>query len=92
MTIVTVIIKDNRNEAGEEIVEMEGHMDPPDAIDLPPTPSLIVGSYIAANSEAICKAAIAWFAGLQKAPDVEEPAIKAPKIILPDDGIHGVPV
>jgi hypothetical protein len=92
MTVVTVIIKDNRNEAGEEIVEMEGHMDPPDAIDLPPTPSLIVGSYIAANSENICKAAIAWFAGMQKAPDVEEPVIKAPQIILPDDGIHGVPV
>ena len=92
MTIVTVIIKDNRNEAGEEIVEMEGHMDPPDAIDLPPTPSLIVGSYIAANSEAICKAAIQWFGDLQKAPDVDEPVIKTPQIILPDDGIQGAPV
>jgi hypothetical protein len=29
---------------------------------------------------------------MQKALDVEEPAIKAPKLILPDDGIHGVPV
>lgn len=79
MTTVTVIIKDNRNEAGEEIVEIEGHMDPPNAIDLPPTPSLIVGSYIAANSESICKAAIAWF--------VEEPAIKAPQIYVPDQGV-----
>jgi hypothetical protein len=92
MTVVTVIIKDNRNENGDEIVEMEGHMDPPNAIELPPTPSLIVGSYIAANSEAICKAAIQWFGDLQKAPDVDEPVIKAPQIILPDDGIQGAPV
>lgn len=88
MTTVTVIIKDNRNEAGEEIVEMEGHMDPPNAIDLPPTPSLIVGSYIAANSELICKEAMRWFNAMSTGPaTMDTPVVRAPQIYVPDQGV-----
>lgn len=87
MTVVTVIIKDNTNEAGENTIEMEGHMEPKNAIDLPPTPALIVGSYLAANSEAICKDAMKWFQAMAASPEVEEPVIKTPKLILPESGI-----
>jgi hypothetical protein len=85
MTTVTVIIMDNVNEAGDQIVEMEGHMDPPNAIDLPPTPSLIVGSYIAANSESICKEAMRWFNAMSTGPaTVDEPVVRAPQIFVPN--------
>lgn len=88
MTVVTVIIKDNTNEAGDHTIEMEGHMEPKNAIDLPPTPALIVGSYLAANSEAICKDAMQWFQAMSAAPQVEEAVIATPKLYVPDSSIQ----
>lgn len=90
MTTATIVIKD----AGDSI-EIEGHLDPANAIDLPPTPAVIIGSYLAANMERVCKDAMSWFNAMsiasQPIPD-DGPAIKAPKIILPDEGIQGAPV
>lgn len=81
MTTATIIIKDN----GDSI-NIEGHLDPVDAIDLPPTPAVIIGSYLAGNMERVCKEAMAWYQAMATAaPAPEEPAIKAPAIILPDD-------
>lgn len=65
------------------------------AIDPPLTPDRvtfstaeIVGLYLRENMAGILKQAVTW----SKEPEtVEEPAIKAPKLILPDD-INGVPV
>lgn len=91
MTTVTIIIKDN----GDSI-EVEGHLDPANAVDLPPTPAMIVGSYLAGNMETVCKDAISWVNAMTVATQPipqDEPAIKAPKIILPGDrDIDGVPV
>lgn len=90
MTTATIIIKD----AGDSI-EIEGHLDPANAIDLPPTPAVIVGSYLAGNMERVCKDAMSWFNAMTIASQTtpaEDAVIKAPKIILPDDGIQGAPV
>lgn len=78
MTTATIIIKDN----GDSI-EIEGHLEPANAIDLPPTPAVIVGSYLAANMERVCKDAMAWM-NQQVQQHVEEPAI--PTSILIDGG------
>ena len=89
MTTATIIVKD----AGDS-VEIEGHLDPANALDLPPTPAVIIGSYLAGNMERVCKDAMAWFQAMSLAttPVQDAPQIKAPKIILPDDGIQGAPV
>lgn len=83
MTTATIIIKD----AGESL-EIEGHLDPADAIDLPPTPAVIVGSYLAGNMDRICKEAMAWFQAMTIAttPAQDAPQVKPPKLILPGDG------
>lgn len=93
MTKVVINIFDD----GEEL-KMEGHI-PPEALDLPPTPAVIIGAYIGANSEQICKDAIAWFGRKVKEEDAIDTDLKVaesnPKIILPhghDDGIVGAPV
>lgn len=57
MTTVTIIIQD----AGDSI-EMEGRIEPAEALDLPPTPALVVGSYLAANAEKIMKDSMQWLA------------------------------
>lgn len=84
MTTVTIKIIDAQDE-----LQMEGSLDNPNAINEPPTAALIVGSYLAANTERVVKDAMAWFKAMEVQP---EPAIKARQIILPDDGIQGVPV
>lgn len=57
MTTVTITIADGP----EGVVNMEGRVDNPDVANQVPTGALIVGSYIAANAETICRAAIKWF-------------------------------
>lgn len=92
MTVATVIIKDAKNEAGENTIEMEGHIDPVNALELPPTPALIIGSYLAANSERVCRDAMAWFGTMVTAAEPEpEPIIKAPSLILTDIATKRVP-
>lgn len=92
MTKVAITIFDD----GDEL-KMEGVI-PPEALDLPPTPAVIIGAYIGANSEQICKDAIAWFGSKVKETEAEQASPIAesnPKIILPhgsDDGIVGAPV
>lgn len=91
MTVATVHIKDAKNEAGEDTIEMEGHLDPVNAIDLPPTPALIIGSYLAANAEQVCRDAMAWFGTMVSAEAQPEPVVKAPSLILTDLAIKRVP-
>lgn len=88
MTTVTVKIWDE----GESL-QMEGALDNPNAINEPPTVALIVGSYLAANTEQVVKDAMHWFKAMQM-QSVDEPEVAKPasSIILPDDGIQGVPV
>lgn len=61
MTTVNIKIWDDKNEAGEPVLNMEGTLDNPEAVNLPPTPALIVGSYLAAHSSRVCAEAQAWF-------------------------------
>jgi hypothetical protein len=61
MTTVTITIKD----AGESI-ELEGHLDDPSALGDAPTAALIIGSYLAANAEQVCKDALKWFVDQSK--------------------------
>ena len=63
MTAVTLLIKD-----GEGILEMEGRLDNPEAINEAPTPALVVGSYLAANTEQVVKDAMTWFKTQTVAP------------------------
>ena len=63
MTAVTLLIKD-----GEGTLEMEGRLDNPEAINEAPTPALVVGSYLAANTEQVVKDAMAWFKTQTVAP------------------------
>ncbi len=65
MTTATIIIKDD-----EQRIEIEGRLDPVNALELPPTPAVIVGSYLAANMDRVCKDAIAWFTGLAQSAEV----------------------
>lgn len=97
MTTATIIIKDAKSPDGFDSIEIEGHLDPANAIDMPPTPAVVIGSYLAGNMERVSKDAMAWFQALTVATQplhVEEPEpIRAPKIILPGDrDIDGVPV
>ena len=89
MTTVTVTIKDV-----DDTVTMEGTLDNPEAINEPPTPALVIGSYLAAQADQVCKDAMSWFRAMQLAsePVPQDPIITAPKIIVPDDGIQGAPV
>lgn len=86
MTTATIIIKDS----GDSI-EIEGRLEPVDALEHPPTPAVIIGSYLASHMEQVSKDAMAWFQAMATAPAKEEPAIKAPSIILPPD-VEGAPV
>lgn len=88
MTTVTVKIWDE----GESL-QMEGALDNPNAINEPPTVALIVGSYLAANTEQVVKDAMHWFKAMQM-QSVDEPEVAKPasSIILPDDGVMGAPV
>lgn len=57
MTVATITISDTEDNA----LTIEGRLDPPAAIDLPPTPAVIVGAYLAVHIDAITKSAIQWF-------------------------------
>ena len=57
MTTVTLTIEDTADDS----ISMTGQLDNPDAINQPPTPALIIGSYLAANAEGVCKDAMKWF-------------------------------
>jgi hypothetical protein len=56
MNTITITIKDE-----EEGLSMEGRVEDQTAFDRPPTAALIVGSYLAAKTDQICKDALAWF-------------------------------
>jgi hypothetical protein len=86
MAKVTITIVDE----GDEI-QVSGEVDPPMTPDrFTFSTAEIIGLYLQSNIAAILQDAIAW----ARTPDpVEEPpAIQAPKLILPDDGIQGAPV
>lgn len=72
-------------------IHAEATLDNPEAVNQPPTGALIVGSYLGAHMEDVCKDAMAWFQGQVVAPPPakEEPQLK---LILPDRDIDGVPV
>lgn len=83
MTTVTITITDN-----DGSVEMQGTMDNSNAINEPPTPALVVGSYIAANASRIVDESIAWFSGAVNASRADEQiAQPASSIIVPDQGL-----
>lgn len=89
MTTVLVKIWDE----GESL-QMEGTLDNPNAINEPPTVALIVGSYLAANTEAVVNNAMHWFKDMQMQSVDREAEVAKPtqSIILPDDGFKGAPV
>ncbi len=80
MTTVTLTIADN----GDEL-HLEGKLDDPEALNQPPTPAVIVGTYLATNAEQICKDAIQWF---NRMVADQEQAANEPqlKLVLPGDG------
>ena len=50
----------------------------------------LVGLYLREHASDLLAAAVAW--SKEPAPEAQAPAIQAPKLILPDDGVVGVPV
>jgi hypothetical protein len=86
MTTITMRIWDG----DDQTINAEASLDNPNAINEPPTSALIIGSYLGANMDRVARDAIQWFEAMQKQPEPEA-AIKAPKLILPDD-ISGAPV
>jgi hypothetical protein len=63
MTIATIIIKDMPD--GEYTIE--GDLDRPEALDEPPTPALIIATYLSANIAKISDEAIAWYNAMGEA-------------------------
>lgn len=63
MTTVTITVSD----AGDR-VEMEGRIDPPEAINDAPTAALIIGSYLAAKGEKVMQDAMRWYHDTVAAP------------------------
>lgn len=53
------------------------------------TTAEIIGLYMREHMADLLKAAVTWS---KQAEPAEPPAIAAPKLILPDDGIEGAPV
>lgn len=56
MSVVTITISDR-----DGSVDLEGRLDNPDAVNEPPTPALIIGSYLAAHPQRVIDAAIEWY-------------------------------
>lgn len=75
-----------------EGLTMEGAFDNPDAINEPPTPALVVGTYIGGHFDQIAKDGIRWFEMNIKKEVQEQPKIVAPRIILPRGDIEGAPI
>lgn len=87
MTTVVVTITDTA-----EGLSIEGRLEDPTALDEAPTTALIVGTYLAAHMEQVCKAAIRWFdsearavGGVEEIEDVE--VQDAPRLIVPTKGL-----
>ena len=78
MPTFTLIIRDEGDR-----VEFEGRIDPPEAIDEGPTPSLFIGTYLAANIEQVMRDAGAWAAILGRTQAEDE----APQIITDARGV-----
>lgn len=57
MITATIVIKDVPNNE----YTIEGSLDRPEALDEPPTPALIIATYISANIAKISDEAIAWY-------------------------------
>lgn len=80
MTTCTIVIKD-----GEDGIDFKGALDNPEALDLPPTPALIVATYISANLGTVAQQAIDWYNN-QVVPGTSPdgaPVQDMPQIILP---------
>lgn len=63
MITATIVIKDA---PGNEYT-IEGVLDRPEALDEPPTPALIIATYISANIAKISDEAIAWYNSMGEA-------------------------
>ena len=63
MITATIVIKDVPD--GEYTIE--GVLDRPEALDEPPTPALIIATYISANIAKISDEAIAWYNAMGEA-------------------------
>lgn len=75
-------------DVGDEIV-FQAAIDPPLTADKTIfSTAELVGLYLREHASDILAAAVAW----AKEPEPEAPALAAPKLILPDDGIVGAPV
>lgn len=79
-------------------IKAEGRLDDADDLDRPPTPTVIIASYLGANTEQVFKQAMAWFDDLCKrahqADAQPQIAESRPKLILPSGAgeIEGTPV
>lgn len=60
MTIATLIIKDEADSS----YTIEGSLDRPEALDEPPTPAIIIATYLSANITKVCEDAIQWYNGM----------------------------
>jgi hypothetical protein len=67
MTTITITITDS----DDRTLSLEGAVDNPEAFNEPPTPALIVGSYLAAHAEKVSKDALKWFETTVVAPPGE---------------------
>ncbi len=81
MATITITIADK----GDELT-MEGRLETPEALNEPPTAALIVGTYLAAHAEVVCKDAVRWFTA-RSAQSEPEPVLQEPqlKLVLPGD-------
>lgn len=82
MNTVTITIKDNE----ANTLEMEGRVEDEAAFEKPPTPALIVGSYLAAHAEKIAIDAMAWFKREIVEPPKDE---RQTELFVPNGDIKG---
>jgi hypothetical protein len=61
MTVATVTITDV---PGNQYT-IEGSLDRPEALDEPPTPALIIATYLSVNIHHVCEEAIKWYDALE---------------------------
>ena len=61
MTKITIEIWDE-----DDSIKAESNLDNPEALNEPPTPALILGSYIGTHFERIAEEAFDWFKTLAK--------------------------
>jgi len=75
MSTVTLTIVDT-----PEGIDMKGEIDNPNAVNEPPTPALVIGSYIAANAAKVIADSVAWFKGSIVEPERDE---EVSRLIVP---------